>query len=672
MVFPVAGEGSRFGGVFKPLQSIGDITFIEKAYQPFEKFSEYVKEVVCICTQEQNDKYDAAKKLKKCIPHENVRVVVIKNKTTGPLKTVQEALVEGIKGPAVICDCDHSINISPLINRLDSNADVWIPTWKITEDEHQNWSKVIHNDKGIHMVCEKEHVASDTYNVDGIIGCIWFKDINKLKNIEGDYISDALKEFVAKKKVMGIVPIDTAFFFGTPEMYDNCVNQFRKQCTVFCDIDGTLLKHSNHSDCDLDKTEMCSGYQNLAKWKQEVHRIILTTARSEKYRKETEEFLHFLGIRYDEMVMSLPAGPRVIINDRKPSKKFTRSANSMEISRNQGIKHLSLSSVINSNDLHIIKQYGGNSFATAYLVDGDPPFVRKHIVKDSTNKIHCDKLRRQAEDLGRLDCYSPGITPKVFGIYENEYELYYDMECLDDYTLLDELGPEHINVVLDKMHKDIYSISKHVEGVEWLKTFIKNKLYAKFDNYREDKTLAWLIDSDEVTINGKKYTGLKKTLENMDLRLVKPSFLSPVHGDFTLENIFIKDNDVKLIDMDGGDYLDAPELDLGKMCQSVMSNYKEWRERFDVISDVNDDDKTITCVSNYFSYPDSVDDTLSKWRDILKDDAEGVALKGMFYMATYFIRFVPFRMNVSRYHGIYALVMAIVWMNKIKKINNYV
>jgi len=122
LVFPVAGEGSRFGGVFKPLQSIGDITFIEKAYQPFEKFSEYVKEVVCICTQEQNDKYDAAKKLKKCIPHENVRVVVIKNKTTGPLKTVQEALVEGIKGPAVICDCDHSIDISPLINRLDSNA----------------------------------------------------------------------------------------------------------------------------------------------------------------------------------------------------------------------------------------------------------------------------------------------------------------------------------------------------------------------------------------------------------------------------------------------------------------------------------------------------------------------------------------------------------------------
>ena len=653
---------------------IESLSFIEKAYQPFEKFSDYVNEVVCICTKEQSEKHDAVKKLRECLPHNNVRVIVIEEQTSGPLQTVQEALRigEGIKGSVVICDCDHSINISPLIDRLDSNADVWIPTWEITEDEHQNWSKVVHNKKGIHMICEKEHVASETYNVDGIIGCIWFKDVNKLLKIEGDYISDALKEFIAKKKVMGIVPIDRAFFFGTPEMYDNCVNQLRKQCTVFCDIDGTLLKHSNHSDCDFDKTEMCTGYQKLARWRQEGHKIILTTARSEKYREETDAFLNFLGIKYDEMVMGLPAGPRVIINDRKPSKKFTRSAKAMEISRDQGIEHLNLSSTINSNDLKILHTYEGNSFATAYLVDGNPPFVRKHIVKNDANKIHCDKLRRQAEDLGRLDCYSPGITPKVYNIHENEYELYYDMECLDDYTLLDELGPEHIDVVLDKMHKDIYSISKQVEGVEWLKRFIKNKLYAKFDMYREDKTLAWLIDSDEVTINGKKYTGLKKTLENMDLRLVKPSFLSPVHGDFTLENIFIKGTDVKLIDMDGGDYLDAPELDLGKMCQSVMSNYRDWRKRFDVISDVNDDEKTITCVSDYFSYPDSVDSTLDKWRDILKDNKEGVALKGMFYMATYFIRFVPFRMNVSRYHGIFALVMAIVWMNKIKKYNNYV
>ena len=38
LIFPVAGEGSRFGGTFKPLLPIGDITFIEKVYEPFQKY----------------------------------------------------------------------------------------------------------------------------------------------------------------------------------------------------------------------------------------------------------------------------------------------------------------------------------------------------------------------------------------------------------------------------------------------------------------------------------------------------------------------------------------------------------------------------------------------------------------------------------------------------------
>ena len=35
LIFPVAGEGSRFGGTFKPFLNIGDITFIETTLKPF-------------------------------------------------------------------------------------------------------------------------------------------------------------------------------------------------------------------------------------------------------------------------------------------------------------------------------------------------------------------------------------------------------------------------------------------------------------------------------------------------------------------------------------------------------------------------------------------------------------------------------------------------------------
>mgnify|MGYP003125675168 CR=1 FL=1 len=40
LIFPVAGEGSRFGGVFKPFLKIGDKHFIEVTYEPFKKWQE--------------------------------------------------------------------------------------------------------------------------------------------------------------------------------------------------------------------------------------------------------------------------------------------------------------------------------------------------------------------------------------------------------------------------------------------------------------------------------------------------------------------------------------------------------------------------------------------------------------------------------------------------------
>jgi hypothetical protein len=42
--------------------------------------------------------------------------------------------------------------------------------------------------------------------------------------------------------------------------------------------------------------------------------------------------------------------------------------------------------------------------------------------------------------------------------------------------------------------------------------------------------------------------------------------------------------------------------------------------------------------------------------------------KGIFYMCTYFIRFVQFRRQVSEEHGIFAIIMAINWLNALKNL----
>ena len=68
-----------------------------------------------------------------------------------------------------------------------------------------------------------------------------------------------------------------------------------------------------------------------------------------------------------------------------------------------------------------------------------------------------------------------------------------------------------------------------------------------------------------------------------------------------------------------------------------------------------------------FSLPSSnksVKLLLDKWSDILDQPFDLVEKKSYFYMSTYFIRFVPFRLQKNLDHGIFALLMAVIWLNK--------
>jgi hypothetical protein len=670
----MAGEGSRFGGTFKPFEMIGDATFIEKTYEPFKHFDYLIKEVVCVCTVEQEQKYKVREKLITSIPHQDVTVILLPEKTSGPLQTIQQGIKENkIEGPVIVCDCDHSLDVSPIFNAIDKHVSVIVPTWPIDESEHKNWSKVVHKDDQIQMICEKEHIASNEYAVDGIIGCIYFGDASDLLCSNGEYLSDALRVLNTEVHIKK-VEIHSAMFYGDPEMYARCVDKLRNYCTVFCDIDGTLVEHKDHSDCNPNAAILLPGtVEKLQEWKRDGHKVILTSSRSEKYREELISYLDDLDIVFDDLVLGLPAGPRVLINDRKPSKPFTEQASSIEITRNSGISSVTIEDVTTHNRIKVHETYKGNSFATTQLISLDGmKCVRKHIIKTPNNKIHVDKLRRQAEDLVRFNEYSPGITPEMYGVQETPYELYYDMEYLDKYVRVDEIAnPSNVNIVLDRMDRDVYSIRREIEGTSWVKEYLHRKIYPKLEEYRKDPTLQWLIDTDTIRIHyrqGKEhsdYYGLSKILSAMDLRLVKPSFLSPIHGDLTLENIMISNEDFKLIDMDGGDYIDAPELDLGKMCQSVIANYKQWRDIKDIIELIDDTDQCIYS-DHLWSSPDDNWNSLffERWTKILKNDQEEVRIKGMFYMATYFIRFIPFRMKISREHGIFAMCMAIIWLNR--------
>jgi hypothetical protein len=116
--------------------------------------------------------------------------------------------------------------------------------------------------------------------------------------------------------------------------------------TFFCDIDGTLLKH--HGDGCLYKAMkrppeiLPNVIDTLDRWKYKEHRIILTTGRPESMRDITIKQLEQVGIFYDMLIMGLPHGERIVVNDSKPS--MSQTATGITVERNKGFseEHLLL------------------------------------------------------------------------------------------------------------------------------------------------------------------------------------------------------------------------------------------------------------------------------------------------------------------------------------------
>ena len=114
----------------------------------------------------------------------------------------------------------------------------------------------------------------------------------------------------------------------------------KRHITIFCDIDGTLVKHQNPflaSRPSFNMELLPGTLQKLEDWDRAGYNIILTTGRRESMRKETERQLSEVGIIYDYLLMGIGGGKRYLINDKKPNGN-TNYARAINLNRNEGIK----------------------------------------------------------------------------------------------------------------------------------------------------------------------------------------------------------------------------------------------------------------------------------------------------------------------------------------------
>lgn len=113
-----------------------------------------------------------------------------------------------------------------------------------------------------------------------------------------------------------------------------------KRYTIFVDFDGTCCYHwENLPEIMRHDSKILDGvFEKFQEWRSKDYYVVLTTARPESLREFTTRQIMEMGLYFDQLVMGLPTGPRVIINDEKPNGMLTAFAKCVK--RNKGLRYV--------------------------------------------------------------------------------------------------------------------------------------------------------------------------------------------------------------------------------------------------------------------------------------------------------------------------------------------
>jgi hypothetical protein len=224
LIFPMAGRGARFGGTFKPFLRFGGGTFIEAAVQPFRKWRAAISRVVFVFLEAQEREFHVRERLARMFDGLPWEAVLLPRPTDGPAETLAGAVEQaGITGAAIVCDCDHSVNVDPLFEALtaDRAAACMLPVWNLAGEDVRSWSVAALADDGAVTAIAEKAVPPGATRAAGVIGCYYFRDVAGVvaacRRRGRLVISEAVSDLISAGQPVVAVPIQQASFFGDPE-----------------------------------------------------------------------------------------------------------------------------------------------------------------------------------------------------------------------------------------------------------------------------------------------------------------------------------------------------------------------------------------------------------------------------------------------------------------------
>lgn len=675
LIFPVSGQKDSF----RPLDTVSGEPIAHRALRSFVAARERIQRVVFVYTEAEEARFGARAALEALGEGLPVSVVLLPGATSGPAETVARGVeLAGIGGAAIVCDIDHRLGLAPLLDAAEADpGNAFVATWPLVGESLKRWAVGCVDGKGRVTEVAERQLPRGSGSFVGLIGCYVFPEIGETAEriVRGGHarFPALFNAKAAAGQPIHAVPLTEAEFFGDVARIRAIeVSESRFSGTIFCDIDGTLLEHEDvPSYAELPRL-LDGSREKLARWAEDGYYIVLCTARKAADEQQLAEALEALEVHYHKLICGLPSGPRVLINDRKPSAIFTAQAHSFEIVRNAGITALELPTL---DHPAVLRRFEGGSFAETLLLEQDGlRWVRKRAHKHDNLAAGYARLRAQFRTVERFQQMCPGIVPALLGEHDNSHEYYYDMEYLEGYRQLNLLPaadqPAALGALLSLFERHVYSHQNRQPGAgeEWFEQHLEQKIYAKWDAMAAVPLLRPLL-SEGAVIDGVRHPGLEQLMRDAcqpALRsILAPQFLSIAHGDFTFQNVMVGPDagQVKVIDMESAGTLEAIELDLGKLLQSVWSQYDDWHLAPHPLTRAGADGIDLLFVPQA---PDAAMEAQlrASWSRLLLCSPDMVDIKGAFYLGLHLVRMVPFRLKESEDQALYALATALQWLDR--------
>jgi len=233
LIFPMAGEGARFGYRFKPFLDVRGMPFIAAAFAPFRPWQARIGRICFVFTRAQEETHNVSARLAALFPGLPVEAAILEAPTAGPAETLRQALeLRGINGPAMVCDCDHAVDVAGLMAAADDPAIACaVPTWALDGEPLSAWSVAAFDACG-HIRAIREKALPDVSGpYRGVIGCYYFADIAATGAVIARdrllYLSDMVAHVIATGGPVLSVPVRDAEFFGDPARLAACAEARR-------------------------------------------------------------------------------------------------------------------------------------------------------------------------------------------------------------------------------------------------------------------------------------------------------------------------------------------------------------------------------------------------------------------------------------------------------------